>query len=272
MNSGKDRNKTNTTKNPEMHTVTITRNITETVRDIFEMLEIEHVIERLDDDHTSVRSRFTEQELHELVDDAYVLPHKHDSLLYYQLCKTIEGVKYYNRHYAGPDIIATEPIDYYLMDCPDAYATFSTSNVYEIFSQILDDNKKKISNWSLTEQASFLEVRAVAPDWVAAGLWVTQDWIREIQTKDMVAILYKPNSNTRKATTETAEHQIKINEIFGELFETVMIYPDITERAISARPTGRDITEDVRELSIYKKANAEMKRSIIRRIKWGITH
>lgn len=198
-----------------------------------------------------VISQFTEAEIDELIEGSYT----DEGLGAFQSRQTEEGIRHYNIHYASDDPICAETINYMLPDNVDTSSAFDSDHEGIILDALLD-NVSGIAKWSCDEKEDYLEFRAIDNNYIGHGMIRDNVMIREMKTKDIVVILARSEP----------EHSDDCG------FVVLTAYPDITERALTAVPTGRDIRADLHETNTYKQADGAEKRLLDQKVLRGLTH
>lgn len=193
-----------------------------------------------------VISQFTASEIQNFIEDSMT----NEALEAFQAEQTKEGIQHYNVHYCSDDPICTETIDYILPDGVDTSSSFD-GNYSEIIQDALFDNTTGIAKWLEDEKEEFLEFRAIADKYIGSGIMRNDIMIREMKTKDVVVILERNEDKDFLITTA---------------------YPDITERAKTAVPTGRDIRPCIHETNTYKQGDAVERYLLEQKVLRGITH
>lgn len=201
---------------------------------------------KLGRDDAVVISGYTESEIEKILDEA----NTDSALRSFKSEQTKEGIRHYNIHYSSDDPICIETINYELPDSVDTSSAFN-GDYREIVQDACLDNIKGITNWIYESQEPFLEFRTIEDSYIGSGIIRRDDMIREMKTKDVVVVLERNNECDFLITTA---------------------YPDITERAVTAVPTGRDIRPDLHESNAYKQGDDTERYLFDQKITNGITH
>ena len=164
--------------------------------------------------------------------------------------QTKEGIRNYNIHYCSDDPICIETIDYMLPESVDTSSSFN-GDYRKIVQDACLDNARGITDWIYESQEPFLEFRTIEDNYIGSGMIRRDDMIREIQTKNVVVVLERNDECDFLITTA---------------------YPDITERAVTAVPTGRDIRPALHESNAYKQGDDTDRYLLDQKILNGITH
>lgn len=199
-----------------------------------------------------VISQFTEAEIDELIEGSYT----DEGLGAFQSRQTEEGIRHYNIHYASDDPICAETIDYMLPDNVDTSSSFS-GDYQKIIQDAVLDNVASIAKWLCESKGPFLGFRVIENDYIGSGMIRDDIMIREMKTKDVVVILERKDPDGPGSDSD---------------FMILTAYPDITERALTAVPTGRDIRADIHETNTYKQADGAEKRLLDQKVLRGLTH
>lgn len=251
--------------------VLIERNFVSTIRDIFTMKNITNykIIRMTGEDGLELKpfepmsgrplgrkdaiviSPFTESEIQELIKASTT----DEELEAFQSSRTKEGIRHYNVHYSPDDPICAETIDYFLPDGVDTSSAFIHDS-HDIIREAILDNSRGISKWICDTKEDYLEFRAIDSNYIGSGIIRNTAMIREMKTKDVVVILAR----------NEPEHSDDLD------FVLLTAYPDITERALTAVPTGRDIRADLHETNAYKQADEAEKRLLDQKVLRGLTH
>lgn len=197
-----------------------------------------------------VISQFTETEIHDLLEEST----NDETLEAFQIERTKEGIRHYNIHYCNDDPICVETIDYTLPDGVDTSSSFD-GNYDEIIRDALWDSISEIARWLCNEEEYFFEFRAIDNRYIGSGIMRNDVMIREMKTKDVVVILERDEPGHSES---------------GFLILTA--YPDITDRAETAFPTGRDIRPCIHETNAYKYGSATERYLLDQKVLRGITH
>ena len=201
-----------------------------------------------------VISQFTETEIQDLIEDAMY----DEALQALWSERTKEGIRHYNIHYSSDDPICAETVDYAIPDGIDTSSSFDGGydGLYDrIIRDALWDSVSKVAWWLCEEKEDFLEFRSINNHYIGSGIIRNDVMIREMKTKDVVVILERDRSEQNEA---------------GFLILTA--YPDITDRAETAVPTGRDLRPDLHESNSYKYGSAAEKRLLDQKALNGLTH
>lgn len=136
---------------------------------------------------------------------------------------------------------------------PESVDTSSSFNgdYRKIVQDACLDNARGITDWIYESQEPFLEFRTIEDNYIGSGMIRRDDMIREIQTKNVVVVLERNDECDFLITTA---------------------YPDITERAVTAVPTGRDIRPALHESNAYKQGDDTDRYLLDQKILNGITH
>ena len=201
-----------------------------------------------------VISQFTETEIQDLIEDAM-----YDEALQALWSEgTKEGIRHYNIHYSSDHPICAETLDYAIPDGIDTSSSFDGGydGLYDrIIRDAFWDSVSKVAWWLCEEKEDFLEFRSINNHYIGSGVIRNDVMIREMKTKDVVVILERDRSEQNEA---------------GFLILTA--YPDITDRAETAVPTGRDLRPDLHESNAYKYGSAAEKRLLDQKALNGLTH
>lgn len=250
----------------KMHEVVIERSNVCTLRDIFAMKGITDykiirmsgengqqlkpfeatVGRKLGRDDAVVISHYAKSEIEKILDEAST----DSTLRSFRSEQTKEGIRNYNIHYCSDDPICIETIDYVLPESVDTSSSFN-GDYREIVQDACLDNTGGITNWIYESQEPFLEFRAIENDYIGSGMIRREDVIREIKTKDVVVVLERDDERD---------------------FLILTAYPDITERAVTAVPTGRDLRPALHESNAYKQGDDTERYLLDQKILNGITH
>lgn len=254
----------------KMHEVLIERRYVCTLRDIFttkgivkyklirmsgndgqELKPYEAMAGRpLDKYDAVVISQFTETEIQDLIEESM----NDEALGAFQAARTKEGIRHYNTHYCSDDPICAETIDYALPDGVDTSSSFDGS-YKDIVQDALWDSLFEVVRWLCDEREDFLEFRTIDNSYIGSGIIRNDVMIREMKTKDVVVILERDEPGHSESG-----------------FIILTAYPDITERAETAMPTGRDIRPDLHETNAYKQGDVTEKHLLDQKILNGLTH
>lgn len=199
-----------------------------------------------------VISQFTEAEIDELIEGSYT----DEGLEAFQSRQTEEGIRHYNIHYASDDPICAETIDHILPDNVDTSSSFS-GDYQKIIQDAVLDNVSSIAKWLCESKEPFLGFRVIENDYIGSGMIHDDIMIREMKTKDVVVILERKDPDRPGSDSD---------------FMILTAYPDITDRAITAVPTGRDIRPYMHGSNAYKQADGAEKRLLDQKIRRGLTH
>lgn len=254
----------------KMHEVLIERAYVCTLRDIFTLKGIEDykLIRMSGDDGQELKpyeamagralnkydaiviSPFTGSEIQDLIEESIY----DEALDAFRIERTIEGMRHYNIHYSSDCPLCPETVDYVL---PEGVGTSSSfdSNYDEIIQDALWDSLNEVARWLCEEKEDFLEFRAIDNRYIGSGIIRNDVMLREMKTKDVVVILERDEPEHREAG-----------------FVILIAYPDITERAVTAVPTGRDIRPDLHESNTYKQGNDTERYLLDQKILNGLTH
>ena len=185
---------------------------------------------------------------------------RHDAIVISQFTETEtkEGIQHYNIHYSSDHPICAETVDYAIPDGIDTSSSFDGGydGLYDrIIRDALWDSVSKVAWWLCEEKEDFLEFRSINNHYIGSGIIRNDVMIREMKTKDIVVILERDRSEQNEA---------------GFLILTA--YPDITDRAETAVPTGRDLRPDLHESNAYKYGSAAERRLLDQKALNGLTH
>lgn len=250
----------------KMHEVLIERKYVCTLRDIFTMKGIiDHKLIRMSSEDDPERkpyesmagrilgrqdavviSQFSEAEIRKVIEESDT----DRELGSFRSEQTKEGIRHYNIHYCSDDPICIGTIDYALPDSVDTSSSFS-SDYQRIIQDAFLDNVAGITKWLYESQRQFLEFRAIENVYIGSGMVRNDIMIREMKTKDVVIILERDTGHDFLITTA---------------------YPDITERAETAVPTGRDISSYIHETSAYRYGTPAERYLLDQKITNGLTH
>lgn len=254
----------------KMYGVLIERNYVCTIRDIFTMKGIaNHRIVRmtgedgqelkpfepmagrpLGRDDAIVISQFTESEIQDLI-GASVTDKKLEA---FRSRQTEDGIRHYNIHYSSDGPICAETVGYMLPDNADTSSSFDGS-YDDIVRDALFDNVSGIVKWLCDEKEDFLEFRAIDNHYIGSGILRNDVMIREMKTKDIVIVLERDEPGHSDCG-----------------FVILTAYPDITDRAATAVPTGRDIRPELHESNAYKQGDDAERRLLDQKVLRGLTH
>lgn len=177
-------------------------------------------------------SPFTESEIIDLIENSTTTK----ELEGFQSRQTKAGIRHYNVHYCSDDPICTETIDYPLPDHADTSSAFH-SDYEEIVRDALLDNIAGITKWLNKGTEDFLEFRSIANNFIGSGMVCNDILIQKRRTRDVVVILWRKKAEAPDSAPD---------------FVILTAYPDITDRAITAVPTGCDIRAALHETDAYR--------------------
>lgn len=199
-----------------------------------------------------VISPFTESEIQELIEAS----NTGEDLKTFWRRQTEEGIRHYNTHYCPDDPICPETINYMLPGSVDTSSSFN-DNYDDIIQDAILDNIIGIGEWLYGGKEAYLEFRSIHNNYIGSGMIRNGIIIQERKTKDIVVILGRKESERPEAAPD---------------FIIISAFPDITERALTAVPTGRDIRPAIHETDAYKQGSDEERRLLDQKVLNGLSH
>ena len=199
-----------------------------------------------------VLSPFTGSDIQELIEASDT----DEELEAFRSRQTKEGIYHYNIHYCPDDPICTEMIDHILPDSVDTSSAFDCDHIPIIQDAFLD-NVAGVAKWLCDGKEKYLEFRAIDNDYIGSGMLRNDTMIREMKTKDVVVILQRKEPDEPGSDPD---------------FVVLTAYPDITERALTATPTGRDIRPALHETDAYRYGDEAARYLMDQKVLRGLTH